>query len=165
MDRERASGARSQRQSAWRRIPIQEWCERIFRRNEGIKLAGGRAARELAPDARSSLRLTPMSNHGGTREGAGRPAGSSGRTVESRSVSMRFSDWEKISLLYLRPIRPLVQLALSIPILESDRCLGLGTHRQSGTQTGRKAGSCESGGTDNAWRRPWKSLHGWQHSP
>ena len=51
---------------------------------------GGRAARELAPDARSSLRLTPMSNHGGTREGAGRPAGSGGgRTVESRSVSMR----------------------------------------------------------------------------
>ena len=52
------------------------------------------AARELAPDARSSLRLTPMSNHGGTREGAGRPAGSSGgRTVESRSVSMRSTDW------------------------------------------------------------------------
>jgi hypothetical protein len=94
MDRERACGARSQRQSAWRRIPIQEWCERIFRRNEGIKLAGGRAARELAPDARSSLRLTPMSNHGGTREGTGRPGGSSGgRTVESRSVSMRSTDW------------------------------------------------------------------------
>jgi hypothetical protein len=39
-----------------------------------------------------------MSNgHGGKRVGAGRPAGSSGgRTVESRSVSLSFRDWQKI---------------------------------------------------------------------
>ena len=97
MDREKASGIRSQRQSAWRRIPIQEWCERIFRRNEGIKLAGGRPAREFAPYARSSLRLTAMNGHGGRREGAGRSPGSGdGRTVESKSVSMRSADWEII---------------------------------------------------------------------
>ena len=31
---------RGEGQSAWMRTPVQEWDERIFRRNEGIKLAG-----------------------------------------------------------------------------------------------------------------------------
>ena len=96
MDRERASGDHFAKAIGPEGgFQYKSGARESFVETKVSKLAGGRAARELAPERPSSLRLTPMSNgHGGAREGAGRPTGSSGaRTVESRSVSMRSSDW------------------------------------------------------------------------